>query len=74
MMMVGTRNILLDSAMAVFPVKLLEYIRLQKVNFIFGVSSIIANMDMLQRVLLDKLETMWFAGEIYPMKIQRYSF
>lgn len=75
MMMLGSSIILLDSGLAVFPAKLLQYVQSQKVNFIFWVPSImvnIANMDLLEKIPLNDLKHVWFAGEVFPTKQFNY--
>lgn len=75
MMMLGSSIILLDSGLAVFPAKLLQYMQSQKVNFIFWVPSImvnIANMDLLEKIPLNDLKHVWFAGEVFPTKQFNY--
>ncbi|MBQ3626465.1 MAG: AMP-binding protein [Synergistaceae bacterium] len=71
LMLYGSRLILLDAFLASFPVKLLEALNLNKVNFIFWVPSImvnIANMKLLEQVKLEYLKLIWFAGEVFPTK------
>lgn len=71
MMVKGVRMILLDASLASFPARLLEMLNTHKVNFIFWVPSImvnIANMELLDRIPLSFLKTVWFAGEVFPTK------
>lgn len=71
LMVKGTRIVLLDSSLALFPAKLLTEIDNRKVSFIFWVPSImvnIANLDMLKKIPLQNLKTVWFAGEVFPTK------
>jgi len=71
MMYKGSKIVLFDNTLALFPVKLLQEMNAQKVNFIFWVPSImvnIANMDLLHRIPLTSLKTVWFAGEVFPTK------
>lgn len=75
MMTLGSSIVLLDGGMAVFPAKLLEYVKEQEVTFIFWVPSImvnIANMNLLEKIPLDTLKTVWFAGEVFPTKQFNY--
>ncbi|MCM1157867.1 MAG: amino acid adenylation domain-containing protein [Bacteroidales bacterium] len=75
MMTLGSSIILLDNGMAVFPARLLDYMKKQEVNFIFWVPSImvnIANMQLLEKIPLDTLKTVWFAGEVFPTKQFNY--
>ena len=75
MMFKGNTLVLLDNNMASFPIKLLEHISAEKVNFIFWVPSImvnIANMDLLTKIKLPSLKMVWFAGEVFPTKQFNY--
>ena len=75
MMVLGSTIVLLDGSLAVFPIKLLEYVKRHEINFIFWVPSImvnIANMDLLSKISLDSLKTVWFAGEVFPTKQFNY--
>lgn len=72
---VGAKIVILDESMSMFPIKLLEQIKKEKVSFIFWVPSImvnIANMDLLSRLSLDSLSLIWFAGEVFPTKQFNY--
>lgn len=71
----GATIVILNSNLAMFPAKLLEQMKEQKVNFIFWVPSImvnIANMDLLTRIILTDLKLVWFAGEVFPTKQFNY--
>lgn len=75
MMFYGATIVLIDGAMAVFPAKLLEVLRENKVNFIFWVPTImvnIANMNLLEKLPLPDIKTVWFAGEVFPTKQFNY--
>lgn len=75
MMMKGATIVLLDSSLAVFPAKLLAELREKKVNFLFWVPTImvnIANMDLLGKIPLPDIRTVWFAGEVFPTKQFNY--
>ena len=75
MMMKGASIVLLDSSLAVFPAKLLEELQNKKVNFLFWVPTImvnIANMDLLEKIPLPEIRTVWFAGEVFPTKQFNY--
>lgn len=67
----GTGLVLLDASLAAFPIRLLEEVNKEHVSFIFWVPSImvnIANLDLLAKVPLPELRTVWFAGEVFPTK------
>ena len=71
----GATIVLLNEDMAMFPIKLLEQMKDERVNFIFWVPSImvnIANMDLLSKIELPELELVWFAGEVFPTKQFNY--
>ena len=75
MMFKGSTLVLLDNNIAMFPIKLLEKVIAEQVNFIFWVPSImvnIANMDLLTKVDLSHLKMVWFAGEVFPTKQFNY--
>lgn len=63
--------VLLQDSMAAFPAKMLQTMIEQKVNFIFWVPTImcnIVNMGLLEKLPLNDLRTVWFAGEVFPTK------
>lgn len=71
LMLRGARLVLLDASLASFPARLLELLVVNKVSFIFWVPSImvnIANMKLLDRISLENLKMIWFAGEVFPTK------
>ena len=71
MMRYGTSIVLLSEKHAAFPTYLLETIRDNKVSYIFWVPTImvnIANMNLLDKITLPDLKTIWFAGEVFPTK------
>ena len=71
LMVNGSQLVLLDAFLASFPVRLLEMMASNHVNFIFWVPSImvtIANMGLLEKVPLPDLKLVWFAGEVFPTK------
>lgn len=75
MMTKGSTIIMLDGGLAAFPAKLLTILESRKVTYIFWVPSImvtIANMDLLSKVDLSCLKTIWFAGEVFPTKQFNY--
>ena len=71
----GSTILLLPEAMSAFPAKLLQEMKANGVSFIFWVPTImvnIANMDLLSRIHLPDLRTVWFAGEVFPTKSFNY--
>ena len=71
----GSTIVLLDANLAVFPIRLLQTVAEYQVNFIFWVPTImvnIANKDLLSKIDLSCLNTVWFAGEVFPTKQFNY--
>ena len=67
--------VVLPGNLAAFPAKILELLEKHHVNFLFWVPTImvnIANMDLLSTFKLDHLNTIWFAGEVFPTKQFNY--
>ena len=67
----GGTMVLLNESFAAFPAKLLQVLQKEKVTFIFWVPTImvnIANMGLLDRIALNDLKIVWFAGEVFPTK------
>lgn len=75
MMTVGAELVLLDNNHAMFPIKILEILKSNRINYIFWVPTImvnIANMDLLSKISLPDLKMVWFAGEVFPTKQFNY--
>lgn len=75
MMAKGATIVMLDAGLAAFPVKLLQELQDKQVTFMFWVPTImvnIANMDLLSRIELPSVRTIWFAGEVFPTKQFNY--
>lgn len=75
LMLSGSTMVLLDANLAIFPAKLLQTVADNRVNFIFWVPTImvnIANMDLLTKIDVSSLKTIWFAGEVFPTKQFNY--
>jgi len=71
----GSTLVLIPDQHSPYPLKILEHLLNTKVSFIFWVPTImvnIANMDLLTRVNLPDLKTIWFAGEVFPTKQFNY--
>lgn len=67
--------VVLPGNMAAFPARLLERVERERVNFLFWVPTImvnIANMDLLSTFKLKDIQTVWFAGEVFPTKQYNY--
>lgn len=75
MMARGATIVLLDAGLASFPARLLQEVQQKQVTFMFWVPTImvnIANMDLLSRIPLSTVKTVWFAGEVFPTKQFNY--
>lgn len=71
----GSTIVLIPDSQAPFPANILKMIQANKVTFVFWVPTImvtIANMDLLSKISLPDLKTVWFAGEVFPTKQFNY--
>lgn len=71
----GATLIIIPKYLFIFPVRLLEYIKEKEINFIFWVPSVltsIANRKLLDKVDVNCLKKILFAGEVMPMKHLNY--
>jgi D-alanine--poly(phosphoribitol) ligase subunit 1 len=71
----GATWIVVPDQCAMFPVKLVEFVASNPINFIFWVPTImvnIANQDLLAKVKLDRLTKVFFIGEVFPTKHLNY--
>lgn len=74
MLSTGSTLALIPESLFMFPVKLIDYLERESINFIFWVPSIMANivtLDLLKDRNL-KLKYITFAGEVMPTKILNY--
>jgi amino acid adenylation domain-containing protein len=75
MMAKSSTIVLLPEHLSAFPIKILEILQKENVSYIFWVPTImvnIANMDLLNKITLPELKTVWFAGEVLPTKQYNY--
>jgi amino acid adenylation domain-containing protein len=75
MMAKGATWVVVPEPYAMFPVKLVEFIASQPINFIFWVPTImvnIANLDLLAKIKLDRLKKVFFIGEVFPTRHLNY--
>jgi D-alanine--poly(phosphoribitol) ligase subunit 1 len=75
MMAKGATWAVVPENLAMFPVKLVEFVASNPINFIFWVPTImvnIANLDLLAKVNLDRLTKVFFIGEVFPTKHLNY--
>jgi amino acid adenylation domain-containing protein len=71
----GSTIVLIPDTLAAFPISILQILKTKKVSFIFWVPTImvnIANLDLLGKIGLPDLSTVWFAGEVFPTKQFNY--
>jgi amino acid adenylation domain-containing protein len=71
----GATWVIVPDHLTTFPVKLVEFVASQPVNFIFWVPTImvnIANLDLLAKIKLDRLKKVFFIGEVFPTKHLNY--
>lgn len=67
----GATLVILPEHYAAFPAKLLEYMALESISFIFWVPTVmvnIANQALLEKIPQPCLRTVLFAGEVFPTK------
>jgi len=75
LMVKGSTIVLIPENQSAFPVNILKLMQETAVTFIFWVPTImvnIANMDLIGRIPLPDLKTIWFAGEVFPTKQFNY--
>lgn len=75
MMAKGATWVVVPEQYAMFPVKLVEFVAAQPINFIFWVPTImvnIANLDLLAKIKLDRLQKVFFIGEVFPTRHLNY--
>ncbi len=71
----GSTWVVVPDGLAMFPPKLIEFIAMNPINFIFWVPTImvnIANLDLLAKIKLDRVNKVFFIGEVFPTKHLNY--
>ncbi|MCX6271426.1 MAG: amino acid adenylation domain-containing protein [Bacteroidetes bacterium] len=71
----GSTITLLPDSLAPYPARILSLLQNHNVSFLFWVPTImvnIANMDLLTKISLPGLKTIWFAGEVFPTQQFNY--
>jgi len=71
----GATMIVVPDHLAAFPVKLVEFVAVNPINFIFWVPTImvnIANQDLFVKIKPDRLKKILFIGEVFPTKHLNY--
>lgn len=67
----GATIVLIPDQLGIFPAKLMPFLQEHAINFLFWVPSImvtISNQDLLDKFPLPDMRTVFFAGEVFPMK------
>lgn len=75
LMRLGTKIVIIPNQLAAFPAKVLDILSVNDVSFIFWVPTImvnIANFNLLDKIKLPNLKSVWFAGEVFPTKQFNY--
>lgn len=75
MIFTGASLHLVPEQLFMFPVRLLEHLQINKINFVFWVPSVlinIANMKLLDAIKMPSLKKVLFAGEVMPVKSLNY--
>jgi non-ribosomal peptide synthetase component F len=71
----GATWVVVPEQSATFPVKLVDFLVKNPINFIFWVPTImvnIANQDLLAKASLEKIKKVFFIGEVFPTKHLNY--
>jgi amino acid adenylation domain-containing protein len=71
----GATWVVIPDFCATFPVKLVEFLTTHPINFIFWVPTImvnIANQDLLAKAKLDRINKVFFIGEVFSTKHLNY--
>jgi amino acid adenylation domain-containing protein len=67
----GATIVIIPEQLALFPVRLVEFLSQREISFLFWVPSImvaISKQQLLEAFNLSCLKTIFFAGEVFPMK------
>ena len=71
----GATWVVVPEQCAMFPVKLVDFLVNNPINFIFWVPTImvnVANQDLLAKVNLERIKKVFFIGEVFPTKHLNY--
>ncbi len=71
LMVKGATLVIIPESYAIYPVKLLQILNVERVSYIFWVPTImvnIANLGLLEKIPPQHLKWVWFAGEVFPTK------
>lgn len=75
LMALGSTIMIIPDGLSAFPARVLQLLQQHNVSYIFWVPTImvnIANMDLLSKISLPALKSVWFAGEVFPTKQFNY--
>lgn len=75
LMTLGSTMLIIPESFSAFPVRIIQLLQQHNVSYIFWVPTImvnIANMDLLSKLPLPSLKSIWFAGEVFPTKQFNY--
>lgn len=75
MLFTGATLYLIPEQTFMFPAKLIEFVELNKINFVFWVPSVlitVANLNLLVNTKIPSLKKVLFAGEVMPTKHLNY--
>ena len=75
LMALGSTIMIIPDGLSAFPARILQLLQQHNVSYIFWVPTImvnIANMDLLSKISLPALKSVWFAGEVFPTKQFNY--
>lgn len=67
----GATLVIIPDQLAIFPAKLMEFLAEKGVSFLFWVPTImvnIANLGLLEKLALPRLQNVFFAGEVFPTR------
>lgn len=67
----GATLVIIPEQLAAFPAKLMEFLAQQRISFLFWVPTVMvntANLGLLNKIALPDLETVFFAGEVFPTR------
>lgn len=75
LMALGSTIVIVPEGLAAFPARILQLLQNHHVTFILWVPTImvnIANMDLLSKIQLPDLQSVWFIGEVFPTRQFNY--
>lgn len=67
----GATLVIIPEQLAAYPAKMMEFLAENEISFLFWVPTImvnIANLGLLDKIALPSLDTVFFAGEVFPTR------